>query len=397
MPVTQLQDQGGIGQAIGMVGGYLLGNPARKAKQAQQDIENKRADATANLATEHEKNYGDQVRANIAKDQAATQATTDQGTFDAHQRALASQYTPMLSAIPQGTDAKAWVQSVRNRANMEGFSDKDLRSAFDAEAARVIADHAPKLSDVTHGMAQLPVAKPGDKNGKGSVAGATPQQISKHYMDAAARVLSSDMPDEQKKLAVAQFQKMAADATSGATESERERHDKAMEGIGQQRTTNQITIAGMPGRSSGSGGGYNSDLQPRAQAIEQQAMGAKDIKGALKILETANLTRRDRTEVRQDIMDQFKAPPLAHDTSGLSNAGKEAFNHDVTAWATSGMDPEKQPDPADPKYQKRAAVTGGGGGGAAPAAKTTGPTKTGRSASAPGKPTIFEYSDGSWK
>lgn len=84
-----------------------------------------------------------------------------------------------------------------------------------------------------------------------------------------------------------------------------------------------------------------------------------------------------------------KAPSRA-DTSGLNNAGKEAYGRDMTIWTTQGMQ-GPPPDPSDPKYPRRSAAGGGGGGGAA------GPTRTGRSASAPGKPTLYEMSDGSWK
>ena len=136
------------------------------------------------------------------------------------------------------------------------------------------------------------------------------------------------------------------------------------------------------------GGGANSDLGGRGEAVENQAMGAPDLKSALRIVERANLPRRDRAEVRQDVMDQFRQP-TAKDTSGLSNAGKEKFSHDMTAWTLGGMVGD-QPDPSDPKYQKRTDALGGakppagGGGGAsapAPAAAPAAPTSSGKSVS----------------
>lgn len=347
MPVTQLQDQGGIGQAIGMVGGYLLGNPARKAKQAQQDIENQRNSASDKRADAAAIDTHNRITSEIAKNTSDTANTTaDRTNKDFQQGAYAKLSGMLNSPPPQGTTAQQWVTHIQSQVPTLGLTDPKLLTQLYGEAQGVLAKDQTTQNATFAGNE---MALPSDPAKKLSVL-MKRLQVEKGKPGFDLKPTETMISDTQKQITEAQ-----AAASQAATAEERKRHNGVMEGLGGQRI--QVSLA----RGSGSGG-YNSDLQPRAQAIEQQAMGAKDIKGALKILETANLTRRDRTEVRQDIMDQFKAPPLAHDTSGLSNAGKEAFNHDVTAWATSGMDPEKQPDPADPKYQKRAAVVGTGGG-----------------------------------
>ena len=105
------------------------------------------------------------------------------------------------------------------------------------------------------------------------------------------------------------------------------------------------------------------------------------------------LTPYERIELRH--WDQTHAN---QDTSGLSAMGKLQYDRDRTIWATkyqtnpqAAGDP---PNPADPRYPKKA--TGGGGNPRSPTA-AVGLTKTGRTASSPGKPTLYEYSDGSWK
>jgi hypothetical protein len=162
---------------------------------------------------------------------------------------------------------------------------------------------------------------------------------------------------------IAETQRQIVDMENRARQSVLEAQANRRIGQGDQRI--QISID-RAARGSG-GGGANADLGSRAQAIENQAMGAPDLKAALRIVERANLPRRDRTEVRQDVMDQFREP-APHDTSGLSNKGNDDLKRDMITWSTGGMDPNTQPNPDDPKYQKKTealhlGVRGGGGGG----------------------------------
>lgn len=346
MPVTQLQDQGGIGTAIGLVGGYLLGNPARKAKQAQQDVENKRNAASDARADSAAQDYHQNIQSEIATRTAAGKRDDENDANTKFQNGAYGTLSAMLRSKPQNVTAQQWVAHVQSQVPELKLTDPKLLGTLYSEAQDVLAKDqaatATKFAGSEHAL-------PGDPKQRLSTL-MKRLQIERGVPGLDTKPTETMIQDTQKQIADAETRAYQAQTTA-----ERTRHDKALESNAGQRI--QISLA----RGAG-GGGYNSSLGGRAGAIETQALGAKDIKSALKILEGANLPRRDRTEVRQDIMDQFKAAPMGHDTSGLSNAGKEMFNHDTAAWATSGLDPEKQPNPEDPKYQKRTTALGAGGG-----------------------------------
>jgi hypothetical protein len=118
------------------------------------------------------------------------------------------------------------------------------------------------------------------------------------------------------------------------------------------------------------GGSGNSGLSPRAGAVESRAMAAPDLKSALRIVEQGNLPRSDRSEVRQDVMDQFRQP-AEHDLSGLSAKGNNDLKHDTTLWTINGSDPNAMPDPNNAKYEKKINVVGGNRAQPAPASAAT--------------------------
>lgn len=375
MPVVQLQNDTGenLGKALGAVGGYLASGQERKAKKAQ-------ADALTARETQAAQDTHDNITNEIAtRNASAANTTADRTNTEFQQGAYAKLSGMLKTPPPKGTTAQQWVAYVQSQVPTIKLTDPPLLGKLYAEAQGVLADDQTKQNtSFAGGEMQLP----SDPKQKLSVL-MKRLQVEKGKPGFDLKPTETAISDTQKQITEAQ-----AAAYQTETQAERTRHDKAMEGLGGQRI--QVSLA----RGAG-GGGYNSDLQPRAQAIEQQAMGAKDIKSALKILEGANLPRRDRAEVRQDVMDQFKAPPMSHDTSGLSNAGKEMFNHDMAAWSTAGgLDPATQPDPSDPKYQKRAAVTGGGGGASGGGKLTPIPAGTHPGAMMKGKPIFVQ--DNRW-
>jgi len=385
VPVVQLgQDQegpaGGIASILGLAGGFVAANAAKKRQQEQTQydrqrntIEDARKDKAAQL-------YAQNVQSEMAARNATTTRDADTDAYTKLQRGLFGKYSALVNAgPPKGVDPRQWAASLQSRANADGLTDETFRNQLISDGQAVVAARAPKLSQVEHGLAQ-PVT-----SGKGAWA---PQQMSQHWLQAGARVMNSDMPDDQKKLIVGQFQKMAADALSSQTDAERERHDKAMEANQGRAIDTRVIIAGMPPRGGRGGGSGNSGLSNRAQAVENNALTQPDVKGALRVLEKSNLPRKDRADVRQDIMDQFREP-AAHDTSGLSAGGALNYNRDHNDWYTAGADPSTEPDPNNPKYQRKSAAMGAGGarpagGGAsapAPAAAPAAPTSSGKSVS----------------
>jgi hypothetical protein len=208
IPVVQLQDQGGLGTLIGMAGGYLLGNPARKAAQAdrqqklaQTAVENKRADAAA--ADTHAN-----IMSSIADRDATAKRTAANDTGTQLSQGAFQKYMPMLSSPPtvdgkplKGPALANALYAIRNKAFTEGMTNDKNIADFNAEIARVTQANAPKIGDVEHGLPQ-PVT-----SGKKAWS---PAQMANHYLaDATTKVINSDMPDDQKKLYIANFQKIA--------------------------------------------------------------------------------------------------------------------------------------------------------------------------------------------
>lgn len=177
-----------------------------------------------------------------------------------------------------------------------------------------------------------------------------------------------EIEDIQRPIVAAANQAAASSRAAGAQATQRRDTD-----VRESGALNRLNIRiENPGRGSG---GANSDLTQRGEAVENAAMGAPDLKSALRIVERANLPRRDRAEVRQDVMDQFKEP-APRDLSGLSNKGQNDYRRDQTIWQLNGMDPDAVPDPNNPKYEKKITVIGGGNRGGSPARPTPQPAAT---------------------
>jgi len=343
MPVQVLPDQqGGLGTVIGLVGGYLAGNPARKAKQAQQEIENKR-NATNDARLDSEaRDRAAEIQSTITKNNFEQHNTETDRIEAARQQALYEKYAKIVGAgPPKNVSPQQWATNLQNQANAEGLTDMKLRGDLIADGQAVVAARAPKLSQVTHGLPQ-PVT-----SGKGAW---TPQHLSRHYLDAAALVQNSDMPEDQKKAAVTTYQKLAADATSGQTAAERERHDRAMEANTHERNQITVQVAGMPRRPGSGGSNRGADGLTPYERINIQHWNA-----------THN-------------PDGTTKSGAQHDTTGLSAGGNLLYQKDVRDWMLGGQDPDSEPDPMAAKYQKKSSVLpsrGGGGGNALPAAQTT--------------------------
>ena len=283
MGVVQLgQDAAGPASLLGLAGGYLLGNPERKAKKAQQDIENKRnAASDARLdgeSADRARNTADEI-ADRDKTLQITQGNNDVKTRSA---VAYAKYAPMMDTVPKGPDGKALqgpalqnaLNQIKNKAIGEGLQGEDLaRLMTDAQAT--MQQNAPKLQDVTHGMQQLPVAKPAGKDGKGGVAGATPEQEVRHWMDAASKVANSDMDPDAKKTAIAMYQKNAADALARVpkpetpADAERKRHDLAIENKPERPQRPDHFGEVTPAQK------HTQDLEDKRYALEQKRFDAE--------------------------------------------------------------------------------------------------------------------------
>jgi hypothetical protein len=329
MPITQLgQGQasgpgGAIGAAAsiaGLVGGFIQGNAERKQRKAESDKTDAREDARA-------KDYHDEItsQVNAQNANAARQADTDKSAQLA--QGAYAKYLPMLSSPPPGPDGKPLkgpalqnaLTAIRNKAFSEGMTDDKHVADFNAEIARVMQQNAPKLSDVNLGPEPV-------MDGK---AAWTPQKVQQYYAHAVTQVLSSDLPEDQKKIAIDTYTKMAANLLK--------EQPKQMTPYEQARIGIERDKLNHP-RPSGGGGRGPDGLTPYERIENDRWNKTHNPDGTTK--GSAN-----------------------RDTSGLSNAGKEAFSHDMVQWSTSGMDPNAQPDPSNPKYARRAAAGSGGGGG----------------------------------
>jgi len=242
-------------------------------------------------------------------------------------------------------DPKQWGAALVAQANAEGLTDEKLRNQLMADGQAVIASRSPKPQDVLHGIPQLK-------------AGAAPKDIVQHYMDAASRVAQSGLPDDQKKLLVDQFQKMAAAA--------------------QKSEPPQMTP-------------YQSARLKIEQQNANRPRGGGSLRGADGLTPYEEIENRRWNQTHNP--DGSPKAPRGGDTSGLNNAGKEMYQRDMTIWATQGMNGDP-PDPTDPKYPKRSAS----GGGAV--AKTPIPAGTHPGAMLNGKPIFVQgnrwvFQDGS--
>jgi hypothetical protein len=83
----------------------------------------------------------------------------------------------------------------------------------------------------------------------------------------------------------------------------------------------RVEVAGMPPRG-GRGGGANSNLSDRAQNIGDEAIRQPDLKSALRVVERANLPRRDRAEVVQYVTSQYKSDPVQHNPDAAEFASE---------------------------------------------------------------------------
>lgn len=304
MPVTQLQDQGGLGTLLGLAGGFLLGNPERKRKQAEREYQHtrdtaedaRRASADTRADTQA-RTYADNITSEIATRNAATTRTAANDAHATLQQGLFAKYMPMLQTPPKGQDVKQWATSIRNQAIKDGLTDPTKLSELNTEIARVIRAAAPTPQQVMQGLPQLK-------------AGATPQEVSRHYLDAASRALQNpDLPEDQRKLLAEQYHKMAMDAVSHQPKAETAEEKYAREhGV---RMPSYADLHPRPDRVIIDRG--NLPQSTRASAVENRALEAKDLKAALKIVEAAGLGARDRSQVRQSVMDQFRPDKPVHE------------------------------------------------------------------------------------
>jgi hypothetical protein len=346
MGVVQLQDDTGenLGRALGTAAGYFA---TRKARQAERDYQHQRdttADESARAAGVRADTASKLYAENITSEIATRNATTARNeTDDANtklQNGLFAKYAPMLESPPKGADIKAWVQSVKQKAFADGLTDSTLLARLNTQAQEAItSSEGSRLQAFQQGLHYPPNWNKMQPQ----------QQVAylQQRLNSAERAGAKD---------VVSATNAEIGRIQGAINAANLAHHR---GVTEQQGAQRINISiDRAARGSG-GGGANADLGSRAQAIENQAMGAPDLKAALRIVERANLPRRDRTEVRQDVMDQFREP-AARDTSGLSAGGKQLYDQDVRNAMLNGT---AQPDLNDPKYEKKAHALGARGGG----------------------------------
>jgi len=380
MPVQVLPDQqGGLGTVIGLVGGYLAGNPARKAKQAQQEIENKRNATNDAREAARDQDYHNEVTANIAK---TTADTADKTASTANTQLQNGAYTTasnLLSSPEKGKDPVQWANSVWRRATQPiaagglGLTDPELQGKLYAQVQDIVGNvqkaHAAQFVGHENKL-------PSDPNKRLSML------LQRYAIERGIPGLDTK-PTQQM---IADTQRQIIDINNRA-------HQAVTENQGQQRINQGAQRLVIEDNRSRRGGSSNSDLSDRAQNIETQALGANvhDLKSALRIVEHANLPQRDYRRVRQDVIDQFKPAPVSHDVSGLSSMGAREYTRDDNAWKIKAQqDPDgagPEPDPMDAKYEKKATVLNRPATNATPAplpGNTPAPTRTPTPANKPG-------------
>jgi hypothetical protein len=380
-----------------LVGGYLAANPQRKAKQAQQEIENKRnANQDAETAA-RDRDYHNEVTSQIAATTAQTKQKGDDAANTQLQNGAYTQASNLLASPPKDQDPQAWAQSVWRRATSPiasgglGLTDPKLQGDLYAQVQDAVTKAVKAKADQFTGHEQ---ALPTDPKARLSV-------LLKRLQ------VERGVPGVDTKVT----QQMIADTQKQILDQENRLHQSVTDNFTQQRLNQgnqRISISLENAATRRAGGGNNSGLSDRANAIETSALAAPNQKAALRIVEQSGLNRRDRAAVRQDVLDQFKPDAVGHDTSGLSRGGLESYKHDHDAWALNALrDPDNagpEPDPSDPKYQKMSdalRAPGGGGGGGAPATARTPtpavPQKTQKWAKNPQTGQIlYQYTDGHW-
>lgn len=317
MPVVQLQDDTGanLGAALGTAAGYFA---TRKQRAAKNALDNQTAKA-----------YADNITSEIQSRNAATQQSQSDYQAKQLQEGLATKYAGLIKAgPPKGVDPMRWAASLQAQANADGLTDPNLRAQLVSEAQATIAANAPKLSEVEHGLPQ-PVT-----SGKGAW---TPQQTSQHYIQAAARVMSSNMPDDQKKTLAGQYLQMAQAATKDQPPQITPYQQQEL-GIQSQRLGVERQNANRPRVGNGRG---SDGLTP----YERITLGHW------------NQTHNPDGTVKSGAY---------HDTTGLTSMGRTLFDQDMQnynrAIILNPNDPPVEPNPMDPKYAKRPGSGGGNAG-----------------------------------
>lgn len=220
MPVTQLTDQGGIGNIIGMVGGYLLGNPARKAKKAQQDIENKRNAAGDARSDKQAQDYHDNITSEIATRNATGARETTDANNTQFQQGAYGKLSTMLRNKPEGVTAQQWVAQVQKQVPTLGLTDPKLLGQLYTDAQGVITqDQTTQNAAFAGGEMALP-----SDPAKRLAVLMKRLQIERSRPGFDVKPTETAIADTQKQIAEAQVA-----AHQSSTEGETRRHNRAME------------------------------------------------------------------------------------------------------------------------------------------------------------------------
>jgi hypothetical protein len=306
MPVQELQNQAGLGSVLGMVGGYLAANPARKAKQAQQEIENKETAA-------RDQDYHNEVTSQIAARTAQTKLEGDDAANTQLQNGAYAQASNLLASPPKGQDPQAWAQSAWRRATSPiasgglGLTDPKLQGDLYAQVQDAVGKAVQAKADQFTGHEQ---ALPTDPKARLTV-------LLKRLQ------VERGIPGVDTKVT----QQMIADTQKQILDQENRLHQSVMDYFAQQRLNQgnqriQISLENAATRRAG--GGYNSGLSDSEEDIENQAMRSPDLKTALRILQRANLPVRDARRIREDLEDNYKytkdpnAPDYRSEATALS-------------------------------------------------------------------------------
>lgn len=299
MPVTQLTDQGGIGNIVGMVGGYLLGNPARKAKKAQQDIENKRNAAGDARSDKQAQDYHDNITSEIATRNATGARETTDANNTQFQQGAYGKLSTMLRNKPEGVTAQQWVAQVQKQVPTLGLTDPKLLGQLYTDAQGVItqdqttqnAAFAKKemqlSSDPRTRLSQLMVRLQAERANPGFDLKPTETMIS----------------DTQKQIAEAQ-----AAAHQASTEGETRRHNRAMEnrphGNSGPRPTSPLEQKRFDLEQRRFDAEFPGGKKPAAKDSTADARG-KDQQDAAAAL--ARVPPGDTTNAKQKIINHFAA------------------------------------------------------------------------------------------
>lgn len=226
MPVTQLQDSGGLGSIIGSVGGFLAANPERKQAKADREYKQKRDLATDARTDATAKDTHDNIQSEIASRTATATQNASDATNTQFQNGAYGKLSALLRSKPQGVTAQQWIDHVQSQVPTLGLTDPKLLGTLYGEAQDVLAkDQTTQNAS----FAANEMTLPGDPQKKLSIL-MKRLQVEKGKPGFDLKPTQQMIQDTQKQITEAQ-----AAAHQNAVETRQSHHDTVLENQGAER------------------------------------------------------------------------------------------------------------------------------------------------------------------